>query len=100
MLGVFGLLLTWPEFWRGTEFTRYREILPIINAVIVALLMLVNIWQGHTGTGVMFFGLLAARYFFDHILGFLPKAWGFTITGILFVIIGLFVGKLRKFFER
>ena len=100
MLGVFGLLLTWPEFWRGSEFVPYRSILPVINAVIVASLMLVSIWRGHSGIGVTFFALLAARYFFDHLFGFLPKAWGFTVTGIIFVIAGLFFGRIRKFFER
>lgn len=100
MLGVFGLLLTWPEFWRGSEFVSGRNIYPVINAVIVAGLMLFNIWRGHSGIGVMFFALLAARYFFDHLFGFLPKAWGFTVTGIIFVIAGLFFGRIRKLFER
>lgn len=98
MLGVFGLILTWPEFWRGSEFVSGRNVYPVINAVIVAGLMLFNIWRGHLGIGVMFFALLAARYFFDHIFGFLPKAWGFTITGIIFVLMGIFFGRIRKFF--
>lgn len=98
MLGVFGLILTWPEFWRGSEFVSGRNIYPVINAVIVAGLMVINIWRGHLGIGVMFFALLAARYFFDHIFGFLPKAWGFTITGIIFVLTGIFFGRIRKFF--
>ena len=100
MLGLFGLLLTWPEFWRGSEFMSARNVYPVINAVIVACLMLFSIWRGHSGIGVMFFSLLAARYFFDHLFGFLPKAWGFTVTGIIFVIAGLFFGRIRKIFER
>lgn len=100
MLGVFGLLLTWPEFWRGSEFVSGRSVYAVINAVIVAGLMLFNIWRGHSGIGITFFALLAARYFFDHIFGFLPKAWGFTAAGIIFVIAGLFFGKIRKLFER
>ncbi len=66
--------------------------------MIVAGLMVINIWRGNLGIGVMFFALLAARYFFDHIFGFLPKAWGFTITGIIFVLTGIFFGRIRKFF--
>lgn len=100
MLGVFGLLLTWPMFWRGAEFSSGREIYPVINAVIVAGLMLVNIWRGHSGIGVMFCVFLAGRYFFDHLFGFLPKAWGFTAAGIILVIGGIFFGRIRKFFEK
>ena len=100
MLGVFGLLLTWPEFWRGSEFLSGRNFYPVINAVIVAALMLLNILRGNSGIGVTFFALLAARYFFDHLFGFLPKAWGFTITGIIFVIAGIFFGRIRKLFVK
>ncbi|MBQ6970741.1 MAG: DUF2157 domain-containing protein [Synergistaceae bacterium] len=97
MLGMSGLLLTWPMFWRGNEFASYRDILPVVNAVIVAGIMLVNIWRGHSGIGAVFFVLLAARYFFDHLFGYLPKAWGFTLTGIIFVVLGLSFGRVRKF---
>ena len=100
MLGVFGLLLTWPEFWRGAEFADVRNVFPVVNAVIVAGLMLLNIWRGHSGIGITFCALLASRYFFDHLFGYLPKALGFTLTGIIFVIAGLSFGKIRKFFER
>ena len=100
MLGVFGLLLTWPDFWRGSEFSSGRNIFPVVNAVIVAALMLLNIWRGHSGIGVTFCALIASRYFFDHFFGYLPKAWGFTLTGIIFVFAGIFFGKIRKFFVK
>ena len=97
-LGVFGMLLTWPDFWRGEIFASGRNFYPVVNAVIVAALMLLNIWRGHYGIGILFCALLASRYFFDHLFGYLPKAWGFTLTGIIFVIAGIFFGRLRKFF--
>ena len=100
MLGVFGLLLTWPDFWRGEIFESGKSLYPVVNAVIVAALMLLNIWRGHSGIGITFCSLIAARYFFDHFFGFLPKAWGFTITGVIFVIAGIFFGKIRKLFEK
>lgn len=100
MVGVFGLLLTWPLFWRGGMFAANRDALPVANAVIVAAVMLVNIWRGHSALGITFCALLATRYFFDHIFGFLPKAWGFTLTGIIFVIMGLSFGRLHKFFVK
>ena len=100
MLGVFGLLLTWPMFWRGKIFAPHRDILPVVNAVIVAGVMLVHIWRGHSGLGITFCALLASRYFFDHLFGYLPKAWGFTLTGIIFVVMGLSFGRLRKFFVK
>ena len=100
MLGLFGLLLTWPDFWRGVMFVQYRNVLPVVNAVVVAALMLVNIWRGHSGIGITFCAFLASRYFFDHFFGYLPKAWGFTLTGIIFVIAGISFGKIRKFMEK
>ena len=100
MLGVSGLLLSWPDFWRGHAFISGRNVYPVINAVIVAALMLVNIWRGHHGIGVTFCALLAARYFFDHLFGFLPKAWGFTVTGIIFAAAGIFFGRTRRFFVK
>lgn len=100
MAGVFGLLLTWPMFWRGVMFAANRDVLPVVNAVIVAVIMLAGIWRGHLGTGITFCALLTARYFFDHIFGFLPKAWGFTLTGIIFVAAGLSFGRMRKFFVK
>ena len=104
MLGVFGLLLTWPDFWRGEFFTQSvmgiegSSFWPVCNALIVAVLMLVNIYRGHGAGGVVFCALLASRYFFDHLFGYMPKAWGFTLTGVIFLGASLFFGKIRKFF--
>lgn len=92
MLGMFGLLLTWPEFIRGPSYWS------IVSAVSTACLMLVNIYRGHTTTGIIFCVMLASRYFFDNLFGYLPKAWGFTLMGIVLVILGLFFEKVRKFF--
>ena len=106
MLGVFGLLLTWPEFWRGDLFTQPvmgiegSSFWPVINALVVAVLMLINIYRGHGAIGVVFCALLASRYFFDHLFGYMPKAWGFTLTGIIFLGASMFFGKIRKFFSK
>ena len=98
MLGLFGMLLTWQEFWRGEFFTP-ANYLPVITAFLVALIMLINIYRGHSATGIIFCFLLASRYFFDHLFGYMPKAWGFTLTGIIFMLGGIFFGKIRKLFE-
>lgn len=106
MLGTFGLLLTWPEFWKGEIFSRTvagfpgPAFLSVCTAFVVACLMLVNIYRGHSVTGIIFFALLASRYFFDHLFGYMPKAWGFTLTGIIFLVAGLFFGHVRKLFVR
>lgn len=106
MLGLFGLLLTWPEFWNGEIFSaeifRFagKSFWPVLTAFCVALLMLFNIYRGHIGIGIIFCFLLVCRYFFDHLFGYMPKAWGFTITGIILLVSGLFFGKLKKFFSR
>ncbi|MBQ7665837.1 MAG: hypothetical protein IJS42_03885, partial [Synergistaceae bacterium] len=60
--------------------------------------MLVNIYRGHGAIGVVFCALLASRYFFDHLFGYMPKAWGFTLTGIIFLGTSLFFGRIRKIF--
>ena len=100
MTGVFGLLLTWPMFWRGAEFASGRNVYPVINAVIVAGLMLASIWRGHSGTGITFCVILAGRYFFDHLFGYLPKAWGFTAAGIILLAGGIFFGRIRNLFTK
>lgn len=100
MLGGAGLLLSWPMFWRGAEFASGRNIYPVINAVIVAAIMLLNIWRGHAGIGVTFCAVLAGRYFFDHLFGYMPKALGFTVTGVIFVIAGVFFGRIRRLFVK
>ena len=98
MLGLFGMLLTWQEFWRGEIFEGVK-FLPVITAFLVALIMLINIYRGHSATGITFCFLLASRYFFDHFFGYMPKAWGFTLTGIIFMLVGTFFGRIKKFFE-
>lgn len=96
MLGLFGLLLTWPEFWRGEIFEAWKNTLSVCSALIVSVLMLVNIYRGHSATGITFCVMLVSRYFFDHLFGYMPKAWGFTGAGIIFLSAGLFFGKFRQ----
>ncbi|MBQ7562236.1 MAG: DUF2157 domain-containing protein [Synergistaceae bacterium] len=90
--GVFGLLLTWPEFWNSWD---YAKILSVVSALCLVPLMLINIWRGHLVAGVVFCVLLVCRYFFDSLFGFMPKAWGFTLLGLIFMLIGVFFEKLR-----
>ena len=105
MLGLFGMLLTWSDFWRGEIFSAPvlgfagLSFWPMFVAVVVAFLMLVNIYRGHAGIGVVFCFLLACRYFFDHFFGYMIKAWGFSFTGLVFMFAGLFFGRLRKLFQ-
>ena len=106
MLGLFGMLLTWSEFWHDEIFLRPvagfsgLSFWPVLVAVSVAFLMLVNIYRGHVGIGVVFCFLLACRYFFDHFFGYIIKAWGFSFTGVVFMFAGLFFGRLRKLFHQ
>ena len=93
MAGVFGLLLTWPEFWLGFA---HGNIYGIISALCLVPLMLVNIWRGHMVAGIVFCVLLICRYFFDSLFGFMPKAWGFTLLGIIFMLIGVFFERIKK----
>lgn len=93
VLGLFGLLLTWSEFWYDDVFAPYLSYLPVMTALFVAVIMLVNIYRGHTIIGIIFFALLASRYFFDNLFGYLPKAWGFSLTGIIFVLTGIIINR-------
>ena len=100
--GFLGLLLTLPEFWHGEFFHQEffgftgTSFFSVLTAVILGTLMLIQIYKGRVLAGGVFFALLAARYFFDRIFGYLPKAWGFTIIGIIFLIAGLFFEKITR----
>ncbi|MBR2208165.1 MAG: DUF2157 domain-containing protein [Synergistaceae bacterium] len=104
MLGLFGLLLTWSEFWRGEIFAieifgiAGKNFWPVATAIFVALMMLLNIYRGLVAPGIIFCTLLVARYFFDHLFGYMPKAWGFTLIGIAMLILGLFFEHVKKIF--
>ena len=97
--GLCGLMLTWPEVWRGI-FADLRDVSAITAAVLTACVMLLNVWRGHTATGITFCALLVIRYFFDRLFGYMPKAWGFTLLGIVFLIVSAFFERLRtKFYK-
>ena len=92
--GLCGLILTWPEVWRE-GLAEWGSVLAIVSAVLSACVMLVNIYRGHGAIGVTFCALLIMRYFFDRLFGYIPKAWGFTVLGIVFIAGSLFFEKLR-----
>ena len=94
--GLCGLILTWPEVWRE-GLAEWGSVLAIVSAVVSACVMLVNIYRGHGAIGVTFCALLIMRYFFDRLFGYMPKAWGFTLLGILFLTAGIFFGKLKEY---
>lgn len=98
VMGLCGLVLTWPEVWHN-ELADWRNVLAVVSAVLTACVMLVNIWRGHAAIGVTFCALLVMRYFFDRLFGYMPKAWGFTIMGVVLLGAGMFFGRLRKLFE-
>ena len=94
--GLCGLVLTWPEVWRES-LAEWGSVLAVVSAVLSACVMLVNIYRGHTAIGVTFCALLIIRYFFDRLFGYMPKAWGFTLMGLVFLGIGIFFGKIKNF---
>ena len=90
VVGLCGLVLTWPEVWRGEEFAQWRKVLAIVSAVLTAGMMLFQMLRGHGAVGIVFCALIVMRYFFDRLFGYMPKAWGFGIAGILFVGMGIY----------
>ena len=91
LAGLCGLVLTWPEVWRD-GFASYASVWAIVSAVLTACVMLVNIWRGHVACGIVFCVMLVVRYFFDRLFGYMPKAWGFGLAGLAFVIAGIYFG--------
>ena len=91
VLGLCGLMLTWSEVWRGEMFpVELRKVLAIVSAVLTAGMMLFQMWRGHTAVGIVFCTLIVMRYFFDQLFGYMPKAWGFGIAGVVFVGMGIY----------
>lgn len=90
VLGLCGLVLTWPEAWRG-EFAEWRKVLAIVSAVLTAGVMVVQMWRGHGAAGIVFCTLIVIRYFFDRLFGYMPKAWGFGLIGLIFVGMGIYM---------
>ncbi|MBQ7215239.1 MAG: DUF2157 domain-containing protein [Synergistaceae bacterium] len=94
VMGLCGLVLTWPEVWRG-GFAEWRRVLAVVSALLTAGVMLVNIWRGHGAVGVIFCVLLIVRYFFDRLFGYIPKAWGFGLAGLAFLVMGIYTGSKK-----
>ena len=97
--GLAEFALTFPECWddfftKITPFTSV-QILAVAAASLTVLLML---WQFHRGlvSGGVFLALLAARYFFDEIFDIVSRAWGFTIAGVLCLVLGIILIRLRN----
>lgn len=91
VLGLCGVVLTWPEVWRGEVFPAdWRNVLAVVSAVLTAVMMLFQMWRGHGVVGIVFCALIIMRYFFDRLFGYLPKAWGFGIAGVVFVGLGIY----------
>ena len=95
VLGLCGLVLTWPEAWRG-EFAEWRKVLAIVSAVLTAGVMVVQMWRGHGAAGIVFCTLIVIRYFFDRLFGYMPKAWGFGLVGLIFVGMGIYMSVKNK----
>ena len=93
--GLCGFVLTWPEVWRE-GLAEWGSILAVVSAVLTACVMVVNIWRGHGVIGVVFCVMLIVRYFFDRLFGYIPKAWGFGLAGLAFVVAGIYSGRKAK----
>lgn len=94
--GAFGLLLTWSDLWAWTGQAQFAAVLALVDAAVVAVLMLLNLGR-RRGISVLFLLLLIARYFFDDFLRFTSKAWGFSIAGSALLALGfLLERRLRR----
>ncbi len=101
MTGIFGLALTFPDFWDESPILalNFLNLNASGFAVSTALILVpVFLWQLHKGRymGGVFFVLLILRYFFDNIFSFMSRAWGFTLVGVVCLAIGIYINKKSK----
>ena len=94
--GALGLALTVTDFWNGSPLLNFysADVLAVAAAVILVPVFLWQLYKGRFMGGA-FFILLIMRYFFDNILSYVSRAWGFTFMGIVCVALGLYAE--RKF---
>ena len=90
--GAFGLLLTWPDLWAWTGQAQFAAVLALVDAAVVAVLMLLHLGR-RRGISVFFLLLLIARYFFDDFLRFTSKAWAFSIAGAGLLALGFLLER-------
>ena len=93
--GAFGLLLTWSDLWAWTGQAQFAAVLALVDAAVVAVLMLLHLGR-RRGISVLFLLLLIARYFFDDFLRFTSKAWGFSIAGSALLALGFLLEQRLK----
>lgn len=109
MTGIFGLALTFTDFWSNSPLLDLSLADVFINlgfssgasgfAVLTALILVpIFLWQLHKGRfmGGVFFVLLILRYFFDNIFSYVSRAWGFTLVGAACLALGIY-SELKKF---
>ena len=92
--GVFGLALTFADFWQGSPLLAVSsaDALSVITAIILVPLFLWHLYKGRSMGGV-FFVLLIMRYFFDNILSYVSRGWGFTLVGLACALIGFYAER-------
>ena len=92
--GVFGLALTFADFWQDSPLlaAASADALSVITAIILVPVFLWQLYKGRFMGGA-FFVLLIMRYFFDNILSYVSRGWGFTLVGIACALIGLYAER-------
>ena len=94
-MGCCGLPLTWSEMWRNVAWGLSSSELAVGTAVVLGIVLL---WQLHRrrASAGLFLALLVGRYFFDGLLGFMSKAWGFTAVGAALLLLGFLLERRRR----
>jgi uncharacterized membrane protein len=113
LLGFCGILLTFPDVWRGSKILRFHvfqqledwmiktlEVRPEVGFTVGAALFVcvAMIWLMHREftLAVPFFCLLILRYYFDRFYDFMPKAMFFTVGGIILIAMGFWLERVRR----
>lgn len=106
LIGLSGLMLTFPEVWRTSRIFR-EGILPSFIADIAPAGLAVGagvaicialLWFSRKGSilAVTFFCLLVLRFYVDKFYDFMPKALFFTGGGALLIALGVFMERTRR----
>ncbi len=101
LFGLCGLALSVPDVWSTPFFLdadtmyRIRDGLALVSGIGTAVVGLGFLIRGHR-IGTTIFAVMVLRYYFGSVYSFLSKAAFFTTGGIILVLMGWFLERLRR----
>lgn len=96
--GIFGLALSYPLCWEDSTILLALAPARLLAAGAALLTALLMLWHLHGGraSGGAFLVLIVLRYLFDGIFSLVSRAWGFTLLGVVCLVLGLWLEYRRR----